>query len=85
MILCFAALFCAGWDLGADSPERVQCVADNATLKANAEAQTKSNEVLLEIQKRITTVQMDVSKRCADLGGIPIYANQNVDCKAAPK
>jgi len=77
--LCLAALTMGGCDFGDSTPART---APCASEKATAEAQIKASEVQLEAQKRITTIQLDVAKRCADRGWIPVYINQNVGCNA---
>lgn len=86
VILLFAvALISVGCDLGGPAPMTANLAPSDAIAKANFDAQVSGNQVQLAIQQRITTVQMDVAKRCADRGNIPVYVNQNVLCNPAPK
>ena len=47
-------------------------------MKARAEAETAA-------QMRLQAIQLEVVKRCADKGNIPVLVNGNVDCKVQPK
>lgn len=55
-------------------PEPSARLAELQAVKAQAEAQA-------ELQKRLATIQLDVIKRCADRGDVPVVIGGNVDCK----
>ena len=38
-------------------------------------------EMNLQIQKRLSDMQLAVAKSCIDKGGVPVFTNGNVDCK----
>lgn len=83
ILLVLAAVLLAGCDKITKAPNN-PCAMDNATQKAQAEANLKNVELQIEVQKRLTTIQMKVIDQCVTQGGTPIIGNGNVDCKAKP-
>lgn len=63
------------------TPEPSPRLAELQAVKAQAEAQVEMQKAQVEMQKRLVAIQLDVIKRCADRGGIPVIFNGNVDCK----
>lgn len=57
-----------------EDPQQVSNLAMYQGMKAQADVQSLS-------QKRLQDLQLAVVKACVDHGGIPIFANNNVDCK----
>jgi hypothetical protein len=70
---------CSDWKTAATpetpEPSKTLEIAQIEVMKARAEEQA-------ELHKRVTTLQLDVIKRCADRGNTPVLFNGNVDCKA---
>jgi hypothetical protein len=48
---------------------------------AEMQALKAQSEIQVEQQKRLAAIQMEIIKRCADRGDIPVFTNGNVDCK----
>lgn len=55
--------------------------APGTPTKEQANALAKQAETQTAAQKRMLELQLDVTKRCVDRGWVPVFINQNVDCK----
>jgi len=77
-ILVMGVLILAGCDLGSFGSSGTA-----GTVKAidQVTQEQTQRELNLAIQKRITDIQLEVAKACADRKGIPVFLNGNVDCK----
>ena len=68
------------------SPDQAnKCAMDNATIKAQLDAQKSVTDYNAACAKRDGELRLAVIKACVDRGNLPVFLGGNIDCKVAPK
>lgn len=79
------SLFTAACDFSAPTAISQACAQNNEAIKAQSYAQAANITAQEHLNHDLALIQKDVAKRCADRGFVPVFAQGNVGCIAAPK